>query len=588
MSGSTYFDFLDHDFFHLDQYEEDRGFYQIIPEITNARLRYEEGVFYVAARVAREITEHIFIPAYEEKYNITKRDYEKSLKRNESINLFTKIKYISEKHLTSKEASIYHRMRRIGNRGVHTPNTITKNQARDALRLLDESFRAYIKKFIDSSYSYNIKSRRGGIGLSFQQTVTINNEVIELAPDNQLKEEADQIQQDLTLIQSMQESAEKMLTKTKTGALHSINKLQAELTYRLLSINKEILKESDWIYKILHADDAYANKEQKRAILANNKTYKINGAAGTGKSLVLLAKALRDLSEQEDLKKGIFFTYNKAFMGYIKNILADLKEYEDTSQALKDAIDRLTVINFDKYFFDLSGDYKDFSQIEGSYSDKINHIIEFFTDKDIASYDLVAIDEAQDFSIDRVKLCYRLRKDHDNARFYIAYDENQDIYRSGFSAKLIDEELNFRGNAVTLKKNMRNHVNIEDIAEEILQETIKTIEDLEKNGTNDQVKVISKEVFMEKIEDKGDSAAILCVTNQTKEKLQKELHKKLSIEEITDQNAGRDGLFIGTAHSSKGLEYDRIYIYEFPSQDFERNLRYVSCTRARHELIFVK
>src|SRR5699024_9651288 len=408
------------------------------------------------------------------------------------------------------------------------------------------------------------------------KTLQTNKGLIELSDNESLKSASHKINQDMIIVESMLEDTKKMLTESSKTTLEYIHKVRAELTYMLDSINQKILKEYDWIYKILNKEESVSNIEQIRAINSNNKTYKINGAAGTGKSLVLLAKCLRNLTEENDLEKGIFITFNKSFMGYIQNILSSLKSHNDTDERLKQAIDRLKVINFDKYFNDLSQEDKTFTYTdELGYGQKIKAIIDHFLDKNISTFDIVAIDEVQDFSIDRIKLCYKLKNKHDNSRFYIAYDENQDIYRNGFSAKLIDKTVNFQGNAITLKNNMRNHINIELFSNEILKGNIQKIKDIEMN---DQIKIMSKVEFNESLQKHIGSTAILCLSNEAKKRLLKELEENIHLEEIDETNGAKDGLYIGTVHSAKGLEYDRIYIYEFPTNKNETNLRYVTCT----------
>ena len=52
------------------------------------------------------------------------------------------------------------------------------------------------------------------------------------------------------------------------------------------------------------------------------------------------------------------------------------------------------------------------------------------------------------------------------------------------------------------------------------------------------------------------------------------------------------GIYVGTIHSSKGLEYDIVHVYGVNSKAFnpyknedERNCYYVACTRAKKKLI---
>ena len=77
----------------------------------------------------------------------------------------------------------------------------------------------------------------------------------------------------------------------------------------------------------------------------------------------------------------------------------------------------------------------------------------------LPSYDAIAIDEVQDFSIKSVQLLLKFRSTT-KARVYLSGDENQKIYQRDFTWKELDSSV--RGHTITLRENKRNSYAIRD------------------------------------------------------------------------------------------------------------------------------
>lgn len=82
----------------------------------------------------------------------------------------------------------------------------------------------------------------------------------------------------------------------------------------------------------------------------------------------------------------------------------------------------------------------------------------------LPSYDAIAIDEVQDFSMKSVQLLLKFRSAA-KARVYLSGDENQKIYQRDFTWKELDSSV--RGHTITLRENKRNSYAIRCFAERL-------------------------------------------------------------------------------------------------------------------------
>ena len=121
---------------------------------------------------------------------------------------------------------------------------------------------------------------------------------------------------------------------------------------------REILNEHDFVQKLLQGDN-YATEKQldvmafPRGSNTVTNTLQIAGGAGTGKTLCLLAKIIKEVKQRDQMslfdqpkKKALFICFNKGLANYVRNILAGYPE----------AVSGIEVAHYDEYFNQLVRD----------------------------------------------------------------------------------------------------------------------------------------------------------------------------------------------------------------------------------------
>jgi superfamily I DNA/RNA helicase len=459
----------------------------------------------------------------------------------------------------------------------------------------------------------------------------------------------------------------------------------------------EILAEFDWIARMLNGKGR-ATKKQLEAINRSDTILRIRGGAGTGKSLVLLTKCLReldkeafssmqerlDLRQKDTEKTALLVTYNKSLKKYLSDILERLSNSESVSDTIKRAIRNITIVNYDSflntvlrpfsdaysrsgviyqkgnrgdwgtldyvrevlgedasvnavYFYDEEfawiaslGDMsldrylaidrqnnRDFAELDlrkGSDDRKVvfaryeefktalhqdgRYLVSDITldllktPEKLPKFDVVAIDEAQDFDLIRIKLIYGLRKS-DASKFYIVYDEAQKINRTTFNADELDVSLpKFTGHGIVFDTNHRNHEDIIAFANHMKDNNAP----LPTGSETVRVKLETFDRIVANIATlplQDESVAILLSTNADIDDWASELDaQRLPYRKLNDgDNVTNPGLYLSSLWTIKGLEFDRViipqmnedksYYYHRAERD---NLYFVAFTRARKSL----
>lgn len=617
MKANTYFDFLDNDTY-CNQIQEISGPYEVSDEITTARLKLAKGNYYKAGVVGREVLESVLLEGF---------GAPKPPAGTQSNGINWRINWLKDhKIINQKFSEEFHTLREIGNIAIHDKGKVKKEMAAKALKAADLTIRYLIEKKIDKNYDHqlNIPSNDDEIALDSIKIAEETEKIIESSKDldkstkKQYENENQKVKEDIlkvdTIAQQMDELSDKIAQlddlpeEKKTEFEENKEKIEAKLVqnYKVAKATQEkILSEVDWIYKVLQGEGTATDK-QSRAIKATNAVYKINGPAGSGKSLVLLIKCLREIDSQglkdaesgqsslfssaSSKKKAILFTYNKSLMNYLKDIIDKLKNNPKTTKELRANIEQLTIINFDKYVWDLAKDYRVYPDSSLSdYAERFKFIVSELSNKtNLPKFDIVAIDEAQDLNISAIQFCYKLKDDKSGSKFYIVFDEAQKIYNGDFTAKAIDSDLNFRGNAINLETNLRNHPNIDKLAKAVLDGKINSIRDITEDYLSDNVRKMSKdEASMFRIGN-DENAAYLFTSNWVKDSFVKDQNRQgIMTLDIKDNQRRSAGYYVGTIYSAKGLEFDNVFIFDFPEGEDKKQLRYVASSRARNQLVFV-
>ena len=205
----------------------------------------------------------------------------------------------------------------------------------------------------------------------------------------------------------------------------------------------------------------------------------------------------------------------------------------------------------------------------------------------------IIIDEAQDYS----RLQYIiLSKIFKKASFTILGDINQTINPYYQYKSLEDLKAIFKDNSkyIELNKTYRSSPEIIDFTNHILglhhvsairrknNNPVKVRQDL-----SDPVKTLNKDIKY--LQSKYKCSAIITKDAKEASKLYKALKENTKIKLITDKSKSfSKDLIIIPAYLAKGLEFDSVLVYNDSKNKYkhnEKNLLYVACTRAQHELI---
>lgn len=167
--------------------------------------------------------------------------------------------------------------------------------------------------------------------------------------------------------------------------------------------------------------------------MEDNPRMAITGAAGTGKTVLAIEKALMMAEEN---KKVLLLCFNRPLGLYLGDVLA---EYPT-----------ITATHFHQYCSDVANASgakgSDFTQ------DTLgNNLIDNFVDAGLEEYDAVIIDEGQDFKDSWLNSLEVVVASGDNGVLYIFYDDNQNVMRN--SVSYIDSLISAK---YRLTRNFRN------------------------------------------------------------------------------------------------------------------------------------
>ena len=307
-------------------------------------------------------------------------------------------------------------------------------------------------------------------------------------------------------------------------------------------------------------------KEQSNVLnfLSEQKTVAINGAAGTGKTLIALEKARRLASQGQ---KVLFLCYNNNLKTYIS------KEFP------VEGVEYYTISGYACKICNLSEpDYNQAKQ-------KLEEL--FYSGK--FKYDSIIVDEGQDFgmeSIDESDIVSLLRDivtvdDEKSGAFYIFYDRLQSVQSNKLPDYITESDCK-----LTLYKNCRNTENIaitslRPISERrpILMPGSVVGPQAKLHYLNSEEKVIE---VLEKLIDSYETDGIkdfIILTCKTEAR---------SIISDHIQNGNYKGVYkFSTCRKFKGLEADAVILIDVDKELFTEDnilLYYVGTSRARLRL----
>ena len=309
-------------------------------------------------------------------------------------------------------------------------------------------------------------------------------------------------------------------------------------------------------------------------LLINYPKAFIIGGAGTGKTWIGIKKVKRCILSGG---KPLFLCVNEVLAHEVKKIIND---------------SRADVFSFDELVCNILGEQrKDAKRVQDNYE-----YSQLFDEVDnISQYDLVVIDEAQDFTEDWAYCINLLIKD--NGSLYVFYDESQNVYSRSFGDKFyIDSE------PFVLRYNIRNTSNIYQytmdrtcLGKDTLVNQIEGVEpDIHRFQKKQQV-ISFLDSVVNKLVNKEAVAAekIVILGNRNYEDSALENIKNIGgyclVNEIKKT---KDAIRYCTVEDFKGLESD-IVIYinhtykNEPMNEVTRAIQYTAMTRARFYLYVI-
>ncbi|QOR68924.1 UvrD-helicase domain-containing protein [Cytobacillus suaedae] len=207
------------------------------------------------------------------------------------------------------------------------------------------------------------------------------------------------------------------------------------------------------------------------------------------------------------------------------------------------------------------------------------------------------IDEAQDYSPFQLAFFKQL---FPKSRMTILGDVNQAIFAHSISSPtLLSTELyeDEKVEKITLTQSYRSTKEIIEFTKGIVSggEEIKPFNREGSKPTVQELESLTsmKKVILDKIialQNAGhETVAIICKTAIESEKVYKELKSEIALKLMKKNTSTFDkGVLVLPAYLAKGIEFDAVLIWDASDtnyhKDYERNLFYVACTRAMHEL----
>ncbi|MER0398996.1 UvrD-helicase domain-containing protein [Vibrio vulnificus] len=337
-----------------------------------------------------------------------------------------------------------------------------------------------------------------------------------------------------------------------------------------------------------------------------NGHYMVSGIPGSGKTVILLSRALH-LAQRYENYSILILTYTKALANKLKHQLSLKATDMNISETVSS---RIEIKHFHKLCYDIVGFNKRVADQSGEkYYSEIwpQEAISGLHDKS-GSYEAVLVDEYQDFHVDWFELCKRICKKNEDGQenLFFAGDRLQRIYDITWSSYK-EIGINIQGRSKLLKTPYRTNQNHLDFAlkflsnNDVLAKDIGNFYEIDKlnsfanNGNSiDLVEgsPASISTYIDNIISNLDvlpeDILVLCHTNYECREMLKTLPSGIASKFDSGKEPKEGRGLITTYHSSKGLEAKYCILYKvdkFEVQRTNRTLMYVGMTRASEKLI---
>lgn len=348
--------------------------------------------------------------------------------------------------------------------------------------------------------------------------------------------------------------------------------------------------------------------------------YMVTGIPGSGKTVMLLARAIYLVKENPNWKV-LILTYNKSLRNKLISRLEKTTEIFRNDINNKDVnLENIEVLTFHQLTYYLTnGMRKPYGVDNPTWFNTT--VVEYASEKAKPIYDTVLIDEYQDFRMNWIELAIKACKEHtDNngkifKNIFLAGDRLQSIYNSKeVSWKSIG--LNMQGRSKLLKTSYRSAKQHMVVALDFLRNNASLRDEVNKFYTDDSenndinslndgsiefiignFKSIGDKIIELKQQGyKNEDLLILADNKNTCEKIKESCsfnirHQMAYVKDL-DARDMNNSIILTTYHSAKGLEakivflttMDGIYNGDEDNDILKRKTVYVGMTRASEKL----
>lgn len=326
-----------------------------------------------------------------------------------------------------------------------------------------------------------------------------------------------------------------------------------------------------------------------------NKSMIVTGPPGSGKTVVSLYRV--DKLKNERGAKVDLFVYSKVLSSYLSESLRKLKIIKGTKEQVK---------AFHSWF--IRWYIQTFStrppETEVKFEYDWNKVRKDFVKSDVSkfAFDQLIIDEAQDIPLQFFKFAAKLSKAHT-----VFADDNQALFESNSTVREIRKALiRYEPELIRLTENHRNSLQIAELANCFAVKGIEsgTAKLPERPGELPQLCEGTEEKYRKRIinyakNHKTERIGVFLETKRQVESWYKALKKKSKQpvqryyydnekeEKLPPPDFTEYGIFLVTFHSSKGLEFNAVYIPEIDNLrdgDKTKMNLYVALSRPRDSL----
>ena len=234
---------------------------------------------------------------------------------------------------------------------------------------------------------------------------------------------------------------------------------------------------------------------QEKLLYRFSTGYRIlRGTAGSGKTVVLIGKAIQEKAKDKD-KKILIVTFANSLANEIKTNIKNLLSREELEEI---CVDDFEITTIDSLIHKIACKYIDGNTENLNKKDLQEKFFKLFKEnpeliKDDDKYDVILCDESQDLRKEVFPVIKTLLREKGLIIFGV--DETQRIYE-GTDWKWIDVGFDARGRVTILKKSYRNPGKILKLALEFLKQDrilMEELKELEAVVTEDGVESVRKD-----------------------------------------------------------------------------------------------